>query len=195
MALTKDQQKIIANLEKLGRFGLDAAINPVIEKYTEWWKVKSEIHTLENKRREVEEEGKKAVDEYNRALYKLLLRKIHESGKVYCEADNHVVSEVTTELVFNINCSQYDLQNVCSRCLNAIKAGEIVHGARHILYETKVEDGIRMMFKDGIWKPVPKDYFYDTTSEDYGGWLEDKLLKDYGLPEQLKMHYYGQMFP
>jgi hypothetical protein len=174
-------------LEKLKHSELGAAaVDPIIEKHVEWLDIKAQLKTLEEKLLEVATARGKAVINYNRALYKLLLRKIQESGKAYCEYDNHVVSEVSAELTWNLNCNGYYFLNACSRCLKEIKAGEIVGGNRHVFYETKVEGGIRMRLKDGVWKPLPDDcHFYDSASEGYEGWLEDTLLKAYSLPREI----------
>lgn len=192
------EEEYMNELEKLKRSELGTVVvSPVIEKCTEWLAIKAQLKTLEEKLAEVTEAGKTTVHNYNHALYRLLLRKIQESGKTYCELTHHVVSEVTTVLMQSSSSDhRYYLKNACSQCLEVIKAGGIVGcGMRYTLHETKMEGSIRMVLKDGVWKPVPKNLFWDHTSEDHTGWLEDKLLKAYGLPGKMEWTYHGKVFP
>lgn len=196
MELFRDssEEEYMNELEKLKSSELGTeVVDPVIKTVAEWLSTKAQIKAMEKKLEEVTEVGKETVWGYNHALYKLLLREIHKSGKMYCTYSSHVVSEVSLELIFNENDNyQYYIEHICSECLANIRAKK--SHSRCTVHRMKEEDGVRTWLKDETWQPLPTK-LTDKTHKEHTSWFVNETLAEYGLPGKMDWTYHGYVFP
>jgi len=160
---------------------------PIEAARDEYVALTEQMAELDGKRRSVVKAAAEEIRVHDIAYCKLFLEKVRELGKVYCDLGDHVVSEVSIQLVWNRNCPGYYIHHTCPECLETIKAGEITpDGNIHDLHEMKEVNGNRLWLKDGEWRPLP-ERLTDFTRDDVIPWIDPDLAKEFGLPMQFSI--------
>ncbi len=166
-------------LNRLRDSELSQAAKPVEETHEEYLSLTEQIEALEQRRREVMEVGKKTIRDYQAARYNLLLKRVSESGKAFCDFKDHVVEEVSLRLMWRKHYPAYFINHICKKCLAEIK---VEKPRWHYLLEMREEGGVTFQMKGEEWKPLDPHETIDYRDPEVLKLVDANLARKYNLP-------------